>query len=188
MISQRKTGRIHDLIKQKRILLFTGNGKGKSTAAFGMLARALGHGMRSRVIQFVKSDESVGEQKFFSHLNGVEWEQFGEGFLPRDPASPSMEQHRIAARKGLDAAIAALHSPDYDFVLLDELCFALSQKLIPLDPLLDALSAAGEGKIVVMTGRNAPAALVAVADTVTEMTMIKHGYEQGSPAMKGVEN
>jgi cob(I)alamin adenosyltransferase len=175
-------------MKQQRILLFTGNGKGKSTAAFGMLARALGHGMKARVIQFVKSDDSVGEQKFFSQLDGVEWEQFGAGFLPRDPESPGMEVHRIAASKGLDAAIAALASPDYDFVLLDELCYALGQKLIPLDPLLEALRSAGEGKIVVMTGRNAPEALIAVADTVTEMTMVKHGYEQGMQAQKGVEN
>ena len=175
-------------MKKRRILLFTGNGKGKSTAAFGMLARALGHGMRARVIQFVKSDDAVGEQKFFSHLPGVEWEQFGKGFLPRDPDSPVMEQHRIAARKGLDASIAALFSPDYNFVLLDELCFALSQKLIPLEPLLEALSAGEDGKIVVVTGRNAPEALIAAADTVTEMTMIKHGFEQGIAAMKGVEN
>ena len=175
-------------MKKRRILLFTGNGKGKSTAAFGMLARALGHGMRARVIQFVKSDDAVGEQKFFSHLPGVEWEQFGKGFLPRDPDSPAMEQHRIAARKGLDASIAALLSPDYDFVLLDELCFALSQNLIPLEPLLDAVRSGEDGKIVVVTGRNAPAELIAVADTVTEMTMIKHGFEQGIGAMKGVEN
>ena len=175
-------------MKKRRILLFTGNGKGKSTAAFGMLARALGHGMRARVIQFVKSDDAVGEQKFFSHLPGVEWEQFGKGFLPRDPDSPDMEQHRIAARKGLDASIAALFSPDYDFVLLDELCFALSQNLIPLEPLLEALRSSEDGKIVVVTGRNAPEALIAAADTVTEMTMIKHGFEQGIAAMKGVEN
>ena len=180
--------RNHDFMKQQRILLFTGNGKGKSTAAFGMLARALGHGMRARVIQFVKSDDSVGEQKFFSQLDGVEWEQFGEGFLPRDPESPSMELHQIAARNGLDAAIAALHSSDYDFVLLDEICFALGQNLIPLESLLEALRSEGEGKIVVMTGRNAPNALVAAADTVTEMRMVKHGYEQGIAAQKGVEN
>jgi cob(I)alamin adenosyltransferase len=178
----------YDLMKQLRILLFTGNGKGKSTAAFGMLARALGHGMKARVIQFVKSDDSVGEQKFFSHLDGVEWEQFGAGFLPRDPESPGMEVHRIAARKGLNAAIAALQSPDYDFVLLDEICYALGQNLIPLEPLLEALCSAEAGRIVVMTGRNAPEALVAAADTVTEMKMIKHGYEQGIAAQKGVEN
>ncbi|MCX6179341.1 MAG: cob(I)yrinic acid a,c-diamide adenosyltransferase [Chlorobiales bacterium] len=175
-------------MKKQRILIFTGNGKGKSTAAFGMLARALGHGMRARVIQFVKSDDTVGEQKFFSHLDGVEWEQFGKGFLPRDPQSLSMEEHRAAAREGLEVAITALLSPKYDFVLLDELCFALSTNLIAIEPLLDALRLVTNGKIVVITGRNAPDALIAVADTVTEMRMIKHAYEQGIPAMKGVEN
>jgi cob(I)alamin adenosyltransferase len=175
-------------MKQSRILLFTGNGKGKSTAAFGMLARALGHGMRARVIQFVKSDDSVGEQKFFSQFSGVQWEQYGEGFLPRDPESPEMEKHRSAARKGVDAALAALASSDYDFVLLDELCYALGQQLIPIEPLLEALQSVKDGKIVVLTGRNAPDALIAAADTVTEMTMIKHAYEQGIPACAGVEN
>ena len=175
-------------MKKRRILLFTGNGKGKSTAAFGMMARALGHSMKASVIQFVKSDNSVGEQKFFSRIEGVEWEQFGEGFLPRDPASPDMEPHRLAARKGLEAALAALLSPDYDVVLLDELCFALSRNLIPLEPIIEALLSREDGKIVIITGRDAPEALIAAADTVTEMTMIKHGYEQGIPAMKGVEN
>jgi cob(I)alamin adenosyltransferase len=175
-------------MKPRRILLFTGNGKGKSTAAFGMLARALGHGMKARVIQFVKSDDAVGEQLFFSRINGVEWDHFGRGFLPRDRQSPKMEEHRAAARSGLDAAIAALASPDYDFVLLDELCFALGQHLISAEPLLEALRSAEDGKIVVMTGRDAPQELIAVADTVTEMGMIKHGFEQGIPAQIGVEN
>ncbi|MEI8033348.1 MAG: cob(I)yrinic acid a,c-diamide adenosyltransferase [Chlorobiaceae bacterium] len=173
---------------KRRILLFTGNGKGKSTAAFGMLARALGHGMRARVIQFVKSDDSVGEQRFFSCVNQLEWAQYGRGFLPRDSASPEMEKHRAAAREGLDAAIAALNSDLYDFVLLDELCYALGQKLIPVEPLLDALNGGDDGKIVVLTGRNAPVELLAIADTVTEMQMIKHGWEQGIQAQPGVEN
>ncbi|ACD90138.1 cob(I)alamin adenosyltransferase [Chlorobium limicola DSM 245] len=175
-------------MQQRRILLFTGNGKGKSTAAFGMLARALGHGMRAAVIQFVKSDDAVGEQLFFSALEGVNWTQFGKGFLPRDRNSPAMEAHRAAAREGLEAALAALASLECDFVLLDEVCFALGQGLIPLEPLLAALRSAEDGKIVVMTGRNAPEALIAAADTVTEMTIVKHGYEQGIAAQKGVEN
>lgn len=175
-------------MQQRRILLFTGNGKGKSTAAFGMLARALGHGMRAAVIQFVKSDDSVGEQQFFSQISRVKWSQFGEGFLPRNPESPAMDVHRAAAHEGLSAALEALASPDCDFVLLDEVCFALGKGLIPVEPLLAALRGAEDGKIVVMTGRNAPEALIAAADTVTEMTLVKHGYEQGIAAQKGVEN
>jgi cob(I)alamin adenosyltransferase len=171
-----------------RILLFTGNGKGKSTAAFGMLARALGHNMRARVIQFVKSDDSVGEQKFFTQFDTVQWEQFGLGFLPRERERPEMELHRSAARKGLDAALSAIASPDYDFVLLDEICYALGEKLIPLEPLLEALKEIRDGKIVVLTGRNAPEALIEAADTVSEMNMIKHAFEQGIAASAGVEN
>lgn len=175
-------------MKQRRILLFTGNGKGKSTAAFGMLARALGHGMRAAVIQFVKSDDAVGEQRFFSVLPGVSWTQSGKGFLPRDPHSPAMEAHREAAANGLEAALAALSSREFEFVLLDEVCFALGHGLIPVEPLVAALRSAEDGKIVVMTGRNAPPALIAAADTVTEMTLVKHGYEEGIAAQKGVEN
>jgi len=171
-----------------RILLFTGDGKGKSTAAFGMMSRALGHGMRARVIQFVKSDSAVGEQKFFSKLPDVSWEQFGRGFLPRDRKSPVMEEHREAAAEGLRAAIEALGNPQYDFVLLDEVCFALANELMPVEPLLDALRSCGSGKIVVMTGRNAPQVLLEIADTASEMKMLKHGYQQGIPAEKGVEN
>ncbi|NTV97867.1 MAG: cob(I)yrinic acid a,c-diamide adenosyltransferase [Chlorobiaceae bacterium] len=174
-------------MKKRRILLFTGNGKGKSTAAFGMLSRALGNGMRARVIQFVKSDDAVGEQKFFSRFEGLTWDQYGKGFLPRDPASPEMEGHRKAAAKGLEAALEAIDSEKYDFILLDEICFALGAGLVPLEPILDALSAGNDGKIIVLTGRNAPDALVRAADTVTEMKMLKHGYESGIPAQKGVE-
>lgn len=172
---------------RRRILLFTGDAKGKSTAAFGMLARALGHGMRARVIQFVKSDDSVGEQHFFRNQPGVAWDHYGRGFLPRDPGSPEMDLHRKAAAEGLKAGLEALDSDDYDFVLMDEICFALGAGLLSPEPLLEALTAREDGKIIVMTGRNAPAALVDAADTVTEMTMIKHAYQSGIPAQKGVE-
>jgi cob(I)alamin adenosyltransferase len=175
-------------MNNRRILLFTGNGKGKSTAAFGMLSRALGHGMRARVIQFVKSDDAVGEQKFFSRLEGVTWEQYGRGFLPRDPGSPEMELHRKAAGEGMKAAQEALSSDDYDFILLDEICFALQRGLVPVEPLLEALRSDEDGKIVVLTGRGAPESLVDIADTVTEMKMLKHGFETGISAQAGVEN
>lgn len=174
--------------QKRRILLFTGDGKGKSTASFGMLSRALAHGMRAAVIQFVKSDDAVGEQRFFSAQEGVSWRQFGKGFLPRNPESPAMAAHRAAAEEGLAAAVEALASPDYRFVLLDEVCFAVGHRLIPLDRVLEALRSADDGKIVVMTGRNAPEGLIAAADTVTEMRMIKHGYQQGIPAQEGVES
>lgn len=173
---------------KRRILLFTGNGKGKSTASFGMLARALGHGMRARVIQFVKSDGSVGEEKFFGASPQVLWTQHGKGFLPRDRESPAMQAHRDAAAEGLAAALEALADPNYDFVLLDEVCFALSSGLIEAAPLIEAIKGTDDGKIVVLTGRNAPQELIDAADTASEMTMLKHGYEQGIPAQRGVED
>ncbi|NTW74067.1 MAG: cob(I)yrinic acid a,c-diamide adenosyltransferase [Chlorobiaceae bacterium] len=172
---------------QKRVLLFTGNGKGKSTAAFGMLARALGHGMKVRVIQFVKAQEGVGEVLFFTRFSNVTWDHYGKGFLPRDASSPMMESHRQAAEAGFEEALDALCSDEYDFVLLDEICFALSRELIPLEPLVDAIRRAPEGKIIVLTGRNAPQELIEIADTVTEMRQIKHGYEQDLLSQAGVE-
>ncbi|NTW53074.1 MAG: cob(I)yrinic acid a,c-diamide adenosyltransferase [Chlorobiaceae bacterium] len=174
-------------MKQKRVLLFTGNGKGKSTASFGMLARALGHDMTARVIQFVKAQEGVGEMLFFSRFDDVTWNHYGKGFLPTDPSSPLMESHIQAALTGLGEALEALKSDEYDFVLLDEVCFALSQNLIPLEPLVEAIRSAPEGKIIVLTGRNAPQELIDIADTVTEMRMVKHGYEQGLLSQAGVE-
>ncbi|NTU68600.1 MAG: cob(I)yrinic acid a,c-diamide adenosyltransferase [Chlorobiaceae bacterium] len=174
-------------MKQKRVLLFTGNGKGKSTASFGMLARALGHGMNARVIQFVKAQEGVGEVLFFSRFDTVTWDHYGKGFLPKDPSSPMMESHRQAAKTGFEEALAALRSDEYDFVLLDEVCFALSQELVPIEPLIDAILKAPDGKIIVLTGRNAPQQLIDIADTVTEMRMVKHGYEQGLLSQAGVE-
>jgi cob(I)alamin adenosyltransferase len=173
-------------MNQKRVLVFTGDGKGKSTASFGMLARALGHDMKVRVIQFVKAQEGVGEMLFFSGFSNVEWDHYGKGFLPTDPASPMMEAHLKAAGEGFEEALEALGSEEYDFVLLDEVCFALSKHLIPLEPLLEAIRNA-PSKIIVLTGRNAPQELIDVADTVTEMRMVKHGYEQGLLSQAGVE-
>lgn len=172
--------------QQKRVLLFTGNGKGKSTAAFGMLARALGHGMKTRVIQFVKAQEGVGEVLFFTRFEEVEWDHYGKGFLPTNPDSPMMEKHKQAAEFGFEEALEALASDEYDFVLLDEVCFALSKEIIPLQPLIEAIVDASD-KIIVLTGRNAPQALIDLADTVTEMRMVKHGYEQGLLSQAGVE-
>ncbi len=171
---------------QKRVLLFTGDGKGKSTASFGMLARALGHDMHARVIQFVKAQDGVGEMLFFTRFDNVTWDHYGRGFLPMDPKSPMMEAHLRAAKEGFEEALDALASDEYDFVLLDEVCFALSKELIPLEPLVEAIRNAPP-KIIVLTGRNAPQGLIDLADTVTEMRMVKHGFEQGLLSQAGVE-
>ena len=170
----------------RRILIFTGDGKGKTTAAMGMALRASGHGMRVKVIQFVKADASTGELAAIEHLPGVEIIQTGRGFLPAD-SSPAIEAHREAALTGLRAAQETLDSGDYDLVILDEICFAVARKLLGEEQVIAAIERANPRTTVVMTGRGATDRLIEIADTVTEMREIKHGMSDGRPARKGVE-
>lgn len=169
-----------------RLLIFTGDGKGKTTAALGMVLRAAGHGMRVRVLQFVKSDASVGEFAALSALPGVEITQTGRGFVP-DTGCAGFEAHRAAARDGLSLAREALEPGRYNLLVLDEICTALSRGLLETEAVVELLAARPAGTHVALTGRGAPEALVALADTVTEMRCVKHGYEIGIPATKGVE-
>ena len=196
-----------------RILIFTGDGKGKTTAALGMAFRAAGHGLRSCVIQFVKADDTVGEVAAAAGAGLIEIHQTGRGFLP--PAGdPRWETHRAAAQNGLRMAAEAVDSGRYRLVVLDEICFAVARGLIDEGQVRDLvaqahsrqvlpsppapLPQAGEGssKLVaqsspetclVLTGRGATPGLVALADTVTEMRCVKHGFQAGWPAQEGVE-
>ncbi len=180
MIKSEKTKNI------KRIILFTGDGKGKTTAALGMVLRASGHGMKSLVIQFVKSDPDTGELAACRHLNGVEIVQTGRGFVP-ERTDPLFQEHRRAAEQGLDLAEQSLLSGGYDLIMLDEICIAVWKGLLDEKRIIDALLKGGPGTCVVMTGRNATAGLISLADTVTEMRMVKHGFAEGFKAQKGVE-
>lgn len=169
-----------------RLLIFTGDGKGKTTAALGMALRAAGHGDGVSIIQFVKSDASTGELAAIGGLPGVEIVQYGRGFIPR-ASSPGIGEHRLAALEALDAARQALRSGRYRLVILDEVCVALRAKLLEPSAVVEVLSEAPPGVCVVLTGRGAPAELLDLADTVTEMRCVKHGYQQGIPAQRGVE-
>ncbi len=171
---------------RKRIILFTGDGKGKTTAALGMVLRASGHGMKSLVIQFVKSDPDTGELAACRHLAGVEIVQTGRGFVP-ERTDPLFQEHRRAAEKGLDLAERALLSGGYDLVILDEICIAVWKELLDEKRIIEVVLKGGPGTCVVMTGRNATAGLISLADTVTEMRMVKHGFSEGFKAQKGVE-
>lgn len=170
----------------KRIILFTGDGKGKTTAALGMVLRASGHGMKSLVIQFVKSDADTGELAVCRHLDGIEIVQTGRGFVP-ERTDPLFLEHRRAAAEGLDLAERALLSGGYDLLILDEICIAVWKELLDEGKIIDALLKGGPGTCVVMTGRNATTGLISLADTVTEMRMIKHGFSDGWEAQKGLE-
>ena len=171
--------------RRTRILVFTGDGKGKTTAALGMALRAAGHGMTVRIIHFVKQDESVGELAGLRHLPGVTVEMYGCGFIPK-PESPAFARHVEAAQQGLAAAREALAAGP-DILILDEICGAVDKALLTEGDLLDLLAAAPGAMCVVLTGRNATAAIIDAADTVTDMRCVKHAFDVGLDAQKGVE-
>lgn len=169
-----------------RILVFTGDGKGKTTAALGMALRASGHGMKSLVIQFVKDDASTGEVAAAGSLPDVEIVQTGLGFVPeRD--DPRFAAHCDAARSGLARAEEAVTSGEYQLVVLDEVCYAVHRGLLGEQEVIDAVQKAGPDCCVVLTGRGATEGLVQLADTVTEMRCVKHALDSGRKAQKGIE-
>jgi cob(I)alamin adenosyltransferase len=170
-----------------RLLIFTGDGKGKTTASLGMAVRAIGHGMRVKIIQFIKADDTTGEIAFARNVEQLEIVQTGRGFVPKK-GHKNFDKHVAAALQGVDLAREALMSADYSLVILDEICSTVQLGLLEEHAVLDLLSHAEHEKIVVLTGRNATSAMIAVADTVTEMRCIKHGYEIGKKAQPGVEN
>ncbi len=171
-------------VQRGAVLVFTGNGKGKSTAAFGMLARALGHGMQAAVVQFVKGRSDTGEEAFFRAQPGVRWFVGGEGFTWE---TQNRARDEAAAARTWAVAAEWLADPALDLVVLDELNVVLKYRFLPLEPVLAALAARPAMQHVVITGRGAPPELVALADTVTEMGMVKHAFAAGVAAMPGVE-
>lgn len=174
------------VIEGPRVLIFSGDGKGKTTAALGMVLRAAGHGLPTLVVSFIKADDT-GELAAVRHLPGVAMRQVGLGFVPRRDDSPKMAEHRAAAVAGLDAAAADIASGRFRLVVLDEVCTAVARGLFDEEAVLAALHSAPADTVLVLTGRGATAGLIAFADTVTEMRCVKHGYETGFPAQLGVE-
>ncbi|MGA3206274.1 MAG: cob(I)yrinic acid a,c-diamide adenosyltransferase [Syntrophales bacterium] len=171
---------------KKRILLFTGDGKGKTTAALGMALRASGHGIKTLIIQFVKSDPTTGELAACRHLPGCEIVQTGRGFVP-ERNDPAFQEHLTAAAEGLKLAAQALSSGGYDLVILDEICTAIGKGLLDEGEVIEAVLRGPPGICVVMTGRNATAGLISITDTVTDMRMVKHSFQDGWKGQKGVE-
>jgi cob(I)alamin adenosyltransferase len=170
--------------ERSRILVFTGDGKGKTTAALGIALRALGHGFQTKIIQFIKSDPSTGEMTFAE--KGIAIVQTGLGFVPKKTRK-EFASHVVAARKGIELAREALLSADYSLIVLDEICNAIALGLLEEREVIDLITQTPKEKIVVLTGRNASQGLMDIADTVTEMKCIKHGYQTGIKAQKGVE-
>ncbi|HAJ26884.1 MAG TPA: cob(I)alamin adenolsyltransferase [Syntrophus sp. (in: bacteria)] len=170
-----------------RVVLFTGDGKGKTTAALGMVLRASGHGLKCFIVQFIKAAGETGELGACRKEPGVEIVQAGLGFIPDNKTNPAFAAHQEAAQEGLKKAKAAIADGNYDLVVMDEVCPAVTKDLLTEEAVIESIHKAGPEVVIVMTGRQAPAGLINLADTVTEMTMIKHGYSAGWPAQRGVE-
>jgi cob(I)alamin adenosyltransferase len=169
-----------------RILIFTGDGKGKTTAALGMAFRMSGHGLRSCVIQFIKSDVSVGEMAAAAASTAIEIYPTGLGFVPPND-DPRFAEHRAAAQAGLRKAAEVLAGGRFALVILDEICLAVARGLIDQQQVTELLAQASPETCLVLTGRDAAPGLIALADTVTEMRCIKHGLQAGRAAQNGVE-
>ena len=166
------------------VLVHTGDGKGKSTAAMGVALRALARGWRVLVVQFVKSgDWRSGEQAMLERL-GADWRAIGDGF---SWDSADMEASAGLAREAWAAADAALAGGTHDLVVLDEVTYPMTWGWIDTEAVVAAIATRGEGVHVVATGRDAPEPLVDAADTVTEMRNVKHAFEAGILAKRGID-
>lgn len=171
--------------KRGVVVVNTGNGKGKSSAAFGMVARALGHGMRVGVVQFIKGSFSTGEETFFRRFpEEVSYHVMGEGYTWE---TQDRERDIATAGRAWQQALTFLSDPAVNLVVLDEINIALKLGYLEVHAVLDALRARPPMQHVVLTGRGAPPELIEFADTVTEMREIKHAFRSGIQAQEGVE-
>ena len=178
-----------DAAQQERgvLLVNTGTGKGKSSAAFGVVARALGHGMKVAVVQFVKGRTDTGEEAFFRGAADGErlrWHVTGEGFTWEIQDS---RRDAGAAQAAWGIARVYLGDASVGLVVLDEMTYAFKYGWLDLPDVLDVLAGRPPMQHVIITGRAAPEALVAVADTVTDMSMVRHAFKAGVKAMAGME-
>ena len=166
------------------VIVNTGDGKGKSSSAFGVMIRSVARGWKVAVVQAIKSGEwNVGEEKIGRQL-GVDWWTIGEGF---SWDSQDLTRDEAVAREAWAQAKALIQAGEHQLVILDELTYPMTWGWIETDDVVETIRTRPEHVNLVATGRNAPQALIDVADTVTEMRMVKHAYQQGITAKKGIE-
>ena len=172
-------------IEKGLLMVHTGPGKGKSTAAFGLLLRMVGRGRACGVVQFIKGAWTTGEREALRRFDDlVEWHTMGEGFTWE---TQDRARDVAAAERAWDRALQLMHRPGLGLLVLDELNIALRYDYLPEAEVIAALLARPPGLHIVVTGRNARPALVAVADLVTEMTLLKHHFAVGVKAQEGIE-
>ena len=166
------------------VVLNTGDGKGKSSAAFGVMGRGWARGWRVAVVQFVKGGKwKTGERKLADHL-GIEWHTLGDGFTWE---SADLDETAAKGRHAWEVAAAKLASGDYDLLILDELTYAVKYGWVPVADVVAGIEGRAPKTNVVITGRDAAPELIELADTATEMRKIKHAYDRGITAKKGIE-
>lgn len=166
------------------LLINTGDGKGKSTAAFGTVMRAMARGWKVAVVQFLKSgDWNVGEEKIAREM-GVDWWATGDGFTWE---SEDMDESQAIATAGWERAVETIQSGEYDLVVLDEVTYPINWGWIDGEEVVAVLQGRPEKVNVILTGRDAPQELVDIADTVTEMRKVKHAFDSGIMARRGID-
>ncbi len=167
------------------VQVYTGNGKGKTTAAFGLALRAIGRGLKVYIIQFIKGGFDYGELYVIDKLPNLQLKAFGRGkFITQKP--PAQEDIKLA-EEAFQLAKEVVKRGQYDMVILDEINAALNLKLISLEEVLELIKNKPEHVELVLTGRNAPQRIIEAADLVTEMTEIRHPFNKGFQARKGIE-
>lgn len=167
------------------LIVNTGTGKGKSSAAFGMGLRAVGHGMKLGVVQFIKGAQHSAERDVFQQLPNVDWQTIGDGFTWN---TQNRDQDIATAQRAWAEAARMILDPGYDMVILDELCWVLKYEYLLIEEILETFSKRKPMQHVIVTGRHAPEALIAAADLVSDIRPIKHPYkEQGVKAQAGIE-
>ena len=169
---------------QGLLIVYTGHGKGKTTAALGAVFRALGRGLRVAVVQFIKGKWKTGERVFAERLPELTFKVMGEGFTWE---SDDLSKDRAAARNAWSTAAELIASGEHALVVLDEITYCFHYDFLALDDVLAALKTRPPHVNVIATGRNAPQALCDLADVVTEMGLVKHPFQQGRKAQVGID-
>jgi cob(I)alamin adenosyltransferase len=182
---QKKKVKASEHSERGLVLVHTGDGKGKSSSAFGVAARALGWGHQVAVVQFIKGTWKTGEREFFKRFpEELHWHTMGEGFTWN---TQDRDQDIAAATAAFEKAKQLMESGDYDLVVLDEINIALRYDYLDVDQVISALQVRSDRTSVILTGRDAKPALMEMADLVSEMKEIKHPFQSGIKAKQGVD-
>ena len=183
--AQREKTQDNQTLDRGLVLVHTGDGKGKSSSAFGVIARALGWGHQVGVVQFIKGKWKTGEREFFSRFpEELQWETMGDGFTWD---TQDLEQDRKTASVAFTKATQMMSSGEFDLLVLDEINIVLRYDYLPVATVVEALEKRSERTSVILTGRDAKPELMELADLVTEMQEIKHPFQSGIKARQGID-